>query len=60
MTPTIDEQIAEVEREVALRKRVYPKWVREKKLGQVQTNHRLANMEAVLATLKQAKGWRFE
>lgn len=49
---TVTEQITEVEREIETRKRVYPKWVTEKRLTQQQADHRVACMEAALENLR--------
>jgi hypothetical protein len=51
---TIEDMIREVEMEIALRLRVYPKWVRDKKLPQVLADRRVEVMEAALARLKAA------
>ena len=48
---TLDEQIAEVAREVALRRNVYPQFVGRGKMEQAEADLHFARMEAVLATL---------
>jgi hypothetical protein len=53
MTATIRDQIRCVEREIALRRRVYPRWVAEERMSQVVADAEVATMEAVLATLKR-------
>jgi hypothetical protein len=53
---TIEEQIAEVERELALRRQVYPRRVDEKKMSQNASDLHMRRMEAVLATLRDLKG----
>lgn len=50
--PTLDDQIAEVKPEIAMRKRVYPRWVSDGKLTQAKMDRQIANMEAVLVTLE--------
>lgn len=45
------EQIQCVEREIALRKRVYPRRVSDRKMSQAQADKQLAAMTAVLDTL---------
>ncbi len=45
-------QIAEVERELAMRKAVYPRWVADRRITQAAADARTIAMEAVLATLK--------
>lgn len=57
MIPLID-QLRECERELALRKSAYPRWVREGKLSQHQANARLATMEAITASIR--KLWDLE
>jgi len=55
MTISIDEQIACVKRELAFRRRVYPKWVDSGRMAQDQADKELARMTAVLATLEGLK-----
>jgi hypothetical protein len=50
--PTLAEQAAEVRREVALRERVYPLWVRKGDLSQHRADKQLAAMRAALKTLE--------
>lgn len=50
--PTIQEQIAELEREIATRKRVFPSWVSSHKLPQEVADHRIACLEATLQILQ--------
>ncbi len=52
---SIEEQIAEVEREIKLREHVYPRWVAEKKMRQEKADKCMAAMRAVLETLKTTK-----
>lgn len=54
MTVSLPEQIKCVEREIAMRRRVYPRWVADKRMTQAKADHELAAMEAVLETLKAA------
>ncbi len=49
---TIEEQIASVEREIAMRKRVYPRWCEQNRMSTQKADHEIACMEAVLDTLK--------
>lgn len=51
MTVTIAEQIAEVRRELALRKNVYPKWVASGRMKQAEADRSLERMQAVHDTL---------
>jgi len=48
----IDEQIAAVTREIAMRRSVYPRRVADKKMSQAKADKEVAAMEAVLETLK--------
>lgn len=52
---TLDQQIACVAREIALRRNVYPKWAASGRMKQETADKELAGMEAVIETLKQAK-----
>ena len=49
--PTHAEQLAAVEREIALRRRVYPNWVAAKKMSQDKADKEIAALEAVAKTL---------
>lgn len=49
--PDLTEQIKEVEREIAMRKSAYPRWVSAGKMTQAAADRQIRNMEAVLATL---------
>ena len=50
--PTLDEQIACVEREIAMRERVYPGWVRAGRMTQQKADREIETMRAVLATVR--------
>lgn len=52
---TLDEQIAEVKREVAMRQRVYAKQVSAGTLKQEVADRQIARMMAVLATVERVK-----
>jgi hypothetical protein len=54
---SLDDQVKEVKREIAMRKRVYPRWVAQGKMDKALADKKLAIMEAALATLEdlQAK-----
>lgn len=52
---TIDQQIAEVGREIGLRKNVYPSFVARGKMTQAEADDHTARMEQVLLTLKWIK-----
>lgn len=51
MTITIDQQIACVRRELAMRQRNYPRWVADGRMKQAEMDHQLAAMQAVHDTL---------
>ena len=48
---TLVEQIAEAQRELALRRKCYPQWVKSGKLTHEQAYHQLAAMAAIVRTL---------
>lgn len=48
----LEDQIACVERELAMRRNVYPRWVKQGKLSQTNADIEMRRMEAVLATLR--------
>lgn len=52
---TIEDQIREVKREIALRKRVYPMQIEAGKMADWQAEAPLGKMESVLKTLERAK-----
>lgn len=58
MTPTLDDQIDCVKREIGMRERVYPKWVQLRRLSQEQADRELGRMRAVLKTLQDLKDWQ--
>lgn len=45
-------QIDCVKREIAMRERVYPRWIESKKIAPQRAEKEIAAMRAVLATLK--------
>jgi hypothetical protein len=49
---TLEEQIASIEREIALRERVYPRWIADKKMSAAKAEKEIDAMKAVLETLK--------
>ena len=53
--PTLDEQIAAVEREIEMRKYVYPRRVAEGKMTTALADRETTRMRAVLATLHMVK-----
>lgn len=52
---TLDQQIASLKREVAMRKNVYAKWVSLGKMRQGEADHELGAMTAALHTLLNLK-----
>ena len=48
---TLAEQIAEAQRELALRRKCYPAWVKSGKLTHEDAYHQLQCMEAIITTL---------
>lgn len=51
---TLNEQIACVRREIAMRERVYPHWVAAGKMRDDKAKHEIAAMRSVLSTLEDA------
>lgn len=49
---SLDAQIACVKREVAMRRRAYPRWVQQGRMKQAVADHEIALMEEVQATLQ--------
>jgi hypothetical protein len=50
---TLDEQIVEAQRELALRKKCYPQWVKSGKLNAGDAKYQILCMEAIVKTLMQ-------
>ena len=50
---TLDEQIAEAQRELALREKCYPGWVKSGRLSMDEAYHQLAAMRAIVNTLQR-------
>lgn len=48
---SLKDQIAEVGRECAMRRRVYPRWVADNKMTQAAADRQIAAMDAALSTL---------
>lgn len=49
---TITEQIKVVRREIDYRKRLYPRWVADGRMTQLEANYQIEAMEYVLNTLQ--------
>lgn len=54
-TATLDEQIAEVLRECAMRERVYGNWVLSGRMKLEDSQRQIRRMRAVLATLEKLR-----
>lgn len=54
--PTLTEQIAAVAREIAMRRRTYPRWVDQGRMRAERAQREIECMEAVLATLRAHPG----
>ena len=52
---SLDRQIACVTRELAMCRRVYPAWIKAKRMTQAAADTEIAAMEAVLATLQRVQ-----
>lgn len=50
--PSLADQIQSVKREIAMRERVYPHWVADKRMTQRKADDELVAMRAVLKTLE--------
>lgn len=55
LPPTLDDQIACVEREIAMRQRLYPRWVADRRMAERTARYELDTMRAVLETLREVK-----
>ena len=58
MIYTIDEQIAEVRREIGMRMHVYPRFIADGKLTKAHADERIAMLEAVRKTLETVRDER--
>ena len=54
-SPDLDQQIECVSREIGMRQRVYPGWVKAGRMSQTKADHEIAAMQAVLTTLQSLK-----
>ncbi len=48
----LEAQIACIERELIMRRRLYPVWVQQRRMPQSKADAEISTMEAVLATLQ--------
>jgi hypothetical protein len=53
--PTLDAMIKSAERELAVRRSAYPKWVRLARMEQHQADHEIEMMEKIVVLLKNAR-----
>lgn len=54
--PDLTEQLAELERELAIRRRVYPRWVADGQLRKDVAEYRIRVLEAAIETVKRQAG----
>lgn len=55
MNITLEEQYLEVQREIAMRRRCYPRWIDQGTLSEAKAGRQLRTMEAVLETIRKAR-----
>lgn len=55
MTAPITEQIRCAKRELAMRERVYPSWVRKERMTMKDAQHEIACMRAIVTTLERVR-----
>ncbi len=53
---SLADQIASVKREIAMRKKVYPKWVQSGRMKQAEAHREIDRMTAALHTLIRLQG----
>jgi hypothetical protein len=53
--PTLERQVKCLKREIAMRKNVYPQWVRSGRMDQEQADEEIAAMTAALHTLMKVE-----
>lgn len=54
-TQQLDQQLNEIERELTMRRRNYPKWVAENRMKQEQADRQIKLMEGIKETVRQAR-----
>ena len=57
---TLQDQIKEVQREVALRKRLYPKWIKRGDMTEGQAEYFLEAMAAIVRTLTELDAQQYQ
>ena len=55
MRKSIHEQIESAKRELGMRQRVYPNWVKSGRLTQARADHEIDAMTAIIATLETTR-----
>lgn len=58
MAVTFDEQLDELDREIAMRERLYPRWVADDRLKVQDARQRLARLKAARETVRALKQYR--
>ena len=58
MTVSLTEQIQELQRELRMRDRVYPRWIASGKLTDADAGRQLARLRAAISTLVQLQAER--
>jgi hypothetical protein len=58
VTVPLSDQIKCAKREVAMRERAFPKWVRDGRMKADAAEHELAAMRAIVATLESIEPWK--
>ena len=51
-TITITAQLAAAKRELAMRRRVYPRWIAQQRMSEATAHHEIACMQAIVDTLE--------
>jgi len=54
---TAADKLAAVRREIAMRRRVYPRWVENKRMTQSKADEEIAVMEAIAADIERQVEW---
>lgn len=54
-TKELDEQLDEIDRELGMRRRMYPQWVAKGTMRQAQADRQLKLMEAIKETVRLAR-----
>lgn len=55
MEPTLDEQLAELDREIVMRQRMYPRWISAGTLNQPQADRQMQRLQAARETVRKAR-----